>query len=64
MCASDFNEILLFLEKLGGAPRSETVMREFREVVNDCGFMDLGYVGKKFTWKGKWGDDMVLEWID
>lgn len=45
MCAGDFNEILLSHEKLGGAPRSETAMREFRELVDDCGFMDLGYVG-------------------
>ncbi|XP_075666319.1 uncharacterized protein LOC142636117 [Castanea sativa] len=64
MCAGDFNEILLLHEKLGGAPRSETAMREFREVVDDCGFMDLGYMGRKFTWRGKWGDGMVLERLD
>lgn len=33
MCVGDFNEILLSHEKLGGAPRSETAMREFRELV-------------------------------
>ena len=47
--AGDFNEILLSNVKLGGASRSETAMREFREVVDEYGFMDLGYVGKKFT---------------
>jgi len=39
-------------------------MREFREVVDDCGFMDLGYVGKKYSWRGKRGDHMVLERLD
>ena len=49
---------LLSHEKLGGALRSETTMREFREVVDDRGFMDLGYVGKEasmeitWCWKG------------
>ena len=62
--AGDFNEILLSNVKLGGASRSETAMREFREVVDEYGFMDLGYVGKKFTWRGKHGDGMVLERLD
>ena len=58
LCASDFSEILLSHEKLGGALRSETAIREFREVVDDCGFMDLGYEGKEasveitWCWKG------------
>ena len=47
--AGDFNEILFSHEKLGGALRSETVMREFRKAVDECGFMDLEYVGEKFT---------------
>ena len=62
--AGDFNEILFLHEKLEGAPRNETAMREFREVVDECGFMDLGYVGKKFTLRGKHGDGMVLERLD
>ncbi|XP_030970334.1 uncharacterized protein LOC115990663 [Quercus lobata] len=64
LCAGDFNEILLSHEKLGGGLISESAMREFREVVDDCGFMDLGYVGKKYTWRGKRGDTMVLERLD
>jgi len=47
LVAGDFNEILLSHEKLGGALRSESAMRDFREVVDDCGFMDLGYIGEK-----------------
>ena len=47
LVADDFNEILLSHEKLGRALRSETTIRDFREVMDDCGLMDLGYVGKK-----------------
>ena len=25
-------------------------MQSFRDVIDECGFMDLGYVGSKFTW--------------
>ena len=64
LCVGDFNEILLSHEKLGGALRNESAIRGFREVVDDCGFMDLGYVGKKYTWRGKRGDTMVLERLD
>ena len=64
LVASDFNEILLSHEKFGGALRSEAAMRDFREVVDDCGLLDLGYVGKKYTWRGKRGNGMVLERLD
>ena len=64
LVADDFNEILLSHEKLGRALRSETTIRDFREVMDDCGLMDLGYVGKKYTWRGKRGDGIVLERLD
>ena len=25
-------------------------MQQFREVINECGFMDLGFEGSKYTW--------------
>lgn len=25
-------------------------MQEFRDVLEECGFKDLGYIGAKFTW--------------
>ena len=64
LCAGDFNEILMSHKKLGGGLRSAAAMSEFREVVDDCGFMDLGFVGKKYTWRGKRGNTMVLERLD
>ena len=37
-------------EKSGGLLRSQRQMVKFRNVVNYCGFKDLGYVGPDFTW--------------
>uniref|UniRef100_A0A7N2R7E6 Uncharacterized protein n=1 Tax=Quercus lobata TaxID=97700 RepID=A0A7N2R7E6_QUELO len=51
-------------EKLGGLPRSKTEMRDFIVIVDECGFMDLGYIGDKFTWKGKRSGGLVLERLD
>ena len=34
----------------GGVPRPQRQMDGFREVVNICGFKDLGYSGLDFTW--------------
>ena len=37
-------------EKWGGAPRDHNRMQLFRDVIDECRFMDLGFVGPKFTW--------------
>ena len=37
-------------EKLDGLLRLQGQMEIFRNVVNFCGFKDLGYVGPDFTW--------------
>lgn len=37
-------------EKMGGAPRPERQMLEFRGALDFYGFRDLGYVGSLFTW--------------
>ena len=50
LCFGDFNEIIRQDEKVGGALRPHNQMQLFREVLDECGFMDLGYVGPKFTW--------------
>ena len=50
LCCGDFNEIIKQDEKVGGAFRSHNQMQLFRDVIDDCGFMDLGFVGPKFTW--------------
>ena len=45
LCAGDFNEILKADEKLGGRSRPTRQMEAFREVIDECKFKDLGYVG-------------------
>ncbi|KAL0000443.1 hypothetical protein SO802_014224 [Lithocarpus litseifolius] len=39
-------------------------MQAFREVLDETGLKDLGYVGKKFTWKGRRQSGFVLERLD
>ena len=49
LCAGDFNEILRSHEKKGGRARPEVQMRDFCETLDECGFSNLGFIGKKFT---------------
>lgn len=51
----DFNEIVSLRGKKGGAPRSERLMYAFREVIDSCGFHDLGFKGSIFTCARKTG---------
>ena len=39
-------------------------MNPFRDVVNECGLVDLGFVGYKFTWRGRRAGGVVLERLD
>ena len=50
LCLSDFNEIKLMREKLGGAQRSQRQMEEFRAAINCYSFKDLKYCGLEYTW--------------
>ena len=50
ICFGDFNEILSMEEKSGGLLRPQSQMEKFRNMVNYCGFKDLGYVKPDFTW--------------
>ena len=42
LCAGDFNELVRQDEKLGRAIRSNNQIQLFRDVIDECGFMDLG----------------------
>nr|POF12445.1 hypothetical protein CFP56_44878 [Quercus suber] len=64
MCAGDLNELLWSHEKLGLGLRQECKMKEFRDVLDECGIINLGYTGDKFTWKGKRAGGLVLERLD
>ena len=39
-------------------------MMAFRDILDECGFMDLGFIGDKFTLKGKRVGGLVLECLD
>ena len=56
MCAGDFNEIILQEEKLGGAIRHHGQMQLFWDVLDESGFLDLGFEGNRFTWSKHFAD--------
>ena len=64
LCVRDFNEIIWSHEKLGRGLRQENMMKAFREVLDECGLMDLGFSSEKYTWKGKRPGGLVLERLD
>ncbi|KAJ1415789.1 Endonuclease/exonuclease/phosphatase superfamily [Sesbania bispinosa] len=51
LAIEDFNSHLSVDEKSGGAPPIARSMNRFREVLQYCGLIDLGYVGPPFTWE-------------
>ncbi|XP_042941294.1 uncharacterized protein LOC122275977 [Carya illinoinensis] len=53
----DFNEVVCQAEKMGGKPRSETQMEEFRKVLEENCIFDLGWKGSMYTWSNKYGDN-------
>jgi hypothetical protein len=49
LCVGDFNEIIEQSEKMGVVLRRESQMTQFREVLEDSHFSDLGFIGSKYT---------------
>ena len=49
ICGGDFNEIVRQEEKWSEASKDHNQMQLFRDVIDECQFMDLAYVGPKFT---------------
>ncbi|XP_074346760.1 uncharacterized protein LOC141685565 [Apium graveolens] len=47
----DFNDIMYAEEKRGVHNRARSLMEGFVSTVNDCGLVDLGYVGELFMWE-------------
>ena len=47
----DFNELTRVDEELGGNRRSHNQKQLFWDALDECGFIGLGYLGLKFTWK-------------
>jgi hypothetical protein len=53
LCCRDFNEALTHDEHYGSSERSDAHMLLFRECLEDCGLVDLGYTSPKYTWTNK-----------
>ena len=45
----DFNEVLSSEEKYGGNQINLNRALEFKECLDNCNFLDLGFAGLKFT---------------
>lgn len=61
----DFNDMLVEGEKKGGRKQPIGLLTGFRKAINDCGLVDLGFVGEKFTWEKSQGKtDWVQERLD
>ena len=49
----DFNEVLGGEDKFGGNQINLNRDLEFKECLDSCNFVDLGFVGPKYTWTNK-----------
>jgi hypothetical protein len=61
LCAGDFNEVLHAEEQFGGQGRTERQMEGFREEVDVCGFVDLGFIGLPYTWDNQQRDSANIK---
>ena len=64
LCAGNFNEITRQSEKQGRRSRPHNKMQPFKDVMDECGFMDLKIVGFPFTWHKHYLDFTVCERLD
>ncbi|KAH7843713.1 hypothetical protein Vadar_019899 [Vaccinium darrowii] len=61
----DMNDITCAEEKNGGAARSAWSFRGFRNFIDNCGLVDLGFSGYPFTWRNnRSGVEYVQERLD
>ena len=49
----DFNDMIFEEEKLGGLPVNRTRIVAFRNCLDKCGLIDLGFHGPRFMWTNK-----------
>lgn len=47
----DFNDMVTLDEKKGGVRLPRMLLAGFSEAIEDCGLVDLGFTGERFTWK-------------
>ncbi|KAA3467625.1 reverse transcriptase [Gossypium australe] len=65
LVAGDFNEILFGNEKKGGGVRDQGRMDAFRDTLEECQLIDIGYSGTWFTWeRGNLPETNIRERLD
>ncbi|XP_074352059.1 uncharacterized protein LOC141691220 [Apium graveolens] len=61
----DFNDLMSMTEKEGGRVHPHALLDGFSETVGDCGLVDLGFKGDKYTWeRGRGTDRWIQERLD
>ena len=63
-CFGDFNELLKVKDKKGGVPRAHNLMQSFRDVLDQCSFVDLGFTRPDYTWYGRRWGELIWERLD
>ena len=53
LCIGDFNEVLKHDEHDGIGSRSQAQIQGFRDAVDVCGLVDLGFKGTRWTFEKK-----------
>ena len=51
ICLGDFNEVLRPDELIGMGQRSNTQIQAFRDTMDVCSLMDIGFSGRPWTFK-------------
>jgi hypothetical protein len=59
IACGDFNEVLCQEEHAGPRDRLHSQIELFKECLDDCGLMDLGFSGPMFTWSNKQEGDAL-----
>lgn len=61
----DFNEVLCAEDKFRGSQININRTLAFKACLDSCNFVDLGFIGPKFTWSNKRQiTDLILKRID
>ena len=53
MCIGDFNEMLSSTEKLSSRPISSKPLDDFRDALERCQLVDLGFISYPYTWNNR-----------
>lgn len=65
LCIGDFNQVLSVGDKMGGNVPDSGRIKAFHDMLNDCGLVDLGCKGPRFTWRNNRTEGgFIMERID